>query len=193
MAMQLVHLWSRPLATTKLQDRLWTHGARHGLSYPLGMCFSPPYASSCGRSWLCASPCGYIVHLRAPSGAACPEEPITAVASRTKTSACKPWSHSLFIAIVPPPIATQRLGQFRASPNCIQLEVGLVARICGLWHKSDWANGEEVHLRQLSLGAPRSRKWKVVQEEAPRSAPKRSPRHTNKTPLARGRQTRASS
>ena len=51
----------------------------------------PPYASSCGRSWLCASPCGYIVHLRAPSGAACPEEPITAVASRTKTSACKPW------------------------------------------------------------------------------------------------------
>ena len=75
-------------------------------------------------------------------------------------------AHSLFIAIVPPPIATQTLGQFRASPNCIQLEFGLVARICGLWHKSDWANGEEVHLRQLSLGAPRSRKWKVVQEEA---------------------------
>ena len=36
-AMQLVHLWSRPLATTKLQDRLWTQCARHGLDYPLGM------------------------------------------------------------------------------------------------------------------------------------------------------------
>ena len=67
------------------------------------------------------------------------------------------------------------LAQFRASPMCIQLEVGLVARIGGLWHQSDWANGGgwqqhaedgEVHLRQLSLGAPRSGKWKVVQEEA---------------------------
>ena len=84
-AMQLVHLWSRPLATTKLQDRLWAQCARHGLGYPLGMYCSPPYASSCGRSWLCASPCGYIVHLRAPSGAD-PKEP-----SRTKTSAWKPW------------------------------------------------------------------------------------------------------
>ena len=84
-------------------------------------------------------------------------------------------AHSLFIAIVPPPIATKTLAQFRASPNCIQLEFGLVARIGGLWHQSDWANGGgwqqhaedgEVHLRQLSLGAPRSGKWKVVQEEA---------------------------
>ena len=84
-------------------------------------------------------------------------------------------AHSLFIAIVPPPIATKTLVQFRASPNCIQLEFGLVARIGGLWHQSDWANGGgwqqhaeggEVHLRQLSLGAPRSGKWKVVQEEA---------------------------
>ena len=84
-------------------------------------------------------------------------------------------AHSLFIAIVPPPIATKTLVQFRASPNCIQLEFGLVARIGGLWHQSDWANGGgwqqhaedgEVHLRQLSLGAQRSGKWKVVQEEA---------------------------
>ena len=42
-------------------------------------------------------------------------------------------AHSLFIAIVPPPIATKTLAQFRASPNCIQLEFGPVARICGLW------------------------------------------------------------
>ena len=84
-------------------------------------------------------------------------------------------AHSRFIAIVPPPIATKMLAQFRASPNGIQLEFGLVARIGGLWHQSDWANGGgwqqhaeggEVHLRQLSLGAPRSGKWKVVQEEA---------------------------
>ena len=60
----------------------------------------------------------------------------------------------------------KRWVSFEHPPNCIQLEVGLVARICGLWHKSDWANGEEVHLRQLSLGAPRSGTWTAVQEEA---------------------------
>ena len=72
-------------------------------------------------------------------------------------------AHSLCIAIVPPPIATQTLVQFRASPNLFQLEIGLVARIGGLWHQSDCG---EVHLRQLSLGAPSSRKWNVVQKEA---------------------------
>ena len=75
-------------------------------------------------------------------------------------------AHSLFIAIVPPPIATNMLAQFRASPNGIQLELGLVARIGGLWHQSDWANGGgwqqhaeggEVHLRQLSFGGTKIR------------------------------------
>ena len=47
-------------------------------------------------------------------------------------------AHRLFIAIVPSPIATHTLVQFRASPNLFQLEIGLVARIGGLWHQSDW-------------------------------------------------------
>ena len=71
-------------------------------------------------------------------------------------------AHSLFIAILPPPIATKTLVQFRATPNCIQLEFGLVARICGLWHKygGGWqqhAEGGEVHFRQLSLGGTKIR------------------------------------
>ena len=72
-------------------------------------------------------------------------------------------AHSLFIASVPPPIATKQRWFSLEHPNLFQLEIGLVARIGGLWHQSDCG---EVHLRQLSLGAPRSRKWKVVQKEA---------------------------
>ena len=89
--MQLGHSWSRPLATRKLQDHPWTICASYGMDYPLGMCCSPLYDSSCGRSWSCVRRCGYIVHLHAHSGAAYPADAITAVAPRTKTSDCKPW------------------------------------------------------------------------------------------------------
>ena len=63
-AMQLGHLWSRLLATRKLQDHPWTPCASYGMDYPLGMCCSPLYASSCGRSWSCVRRCG--VHCAHP-------------------------------------------------------------------------------------------------------------------------------